>query len=87
MNKTILIALIIPCLIISYFYYKKYDYKLYQSSTETHILALIFTFISSIYLLSKKCITNDYLSVFLIGFIYTMFGFHVFYQLQLEKVI
>ena len=82
-----LIIYFIPCLVAVYFYYIKFDYNYYKSSNITHIMALLMSSITIIFLLSKKCITNDYKSLFILGFVYFIFGFHVFHQLQLDKVI
>lgn len=86
MNTTLLLYFI-PCLICSYFFYIKFDYNYYIASKPTHILGLIMSFVSIIFLLSKKCITSDYKSLFILGFLYSLFGFHLFYQMQLDKII
>ena len=85
--KTTLILYFIPCLILTYFFFIKFDYNSYTASKPTHILGLFMSFVSIIFLLSKKCITTDYKSLFILGFLYSLFGFHLFYQMQLDKII
>ncbi len=87
MNKSVYLFLIIPCLIISYYYYKDSDSNYYQCSNNTHILALIGSFITIVYLLNKQCILNDWKSLFIIGFLYMLFGFHLMYQFEINKQI
>jgi len=82
-----LVIYFIPCLIVIYFYYMKFDYNYYNASSITHITALIMAFITIVFLLSKKCINTDYKSLFILGFVYSLFGFHIFHQFELNKWI
>jgi hypothetical protein len=65
----------------------KFDYNYYNASSITHITALIMAFITIVFLLSKKCINTDYKSLFILGFVYSLFGFHIFHQFELNKWI